>query len=358
MRLPSQRLLPLAACALSLAACGLAPSPATAEEILESRLLASARTVAAEVADHSLRNWVRDRLLNESDAERYGLQLDANWQDAAKAPNLPLVVLIHGFNSTPLRNAAVLAPIREAGFPTAAFTYPNDADISESADFLSRELKAFAAEHPDQQIALVTHSMGGLVARACVENAKLDPGNVARLVMIAPPTHGSMFAHVSFGTDVWEHWLTRRDGSPWRRWRDSVVDGLGEASDELVPGSPFLTQLNAQPRNPRIRYAIFLGTHAAVSARELDAVRWTLGKTARMKGVGRFATSIDNLAADLDELVEGKGDGVVALKRGRLDGVDDVVLLPFDHFSCTDDPGAGDDDATRQLQTELLARLR
>ena len=36
-------------------------------------------------------------------------------------------------------------------------------------------------------------------------------------------------------------------------------------------------------------------------------------------------------------------------------GVDDVVLLPFDHLSCTDEP---QDDAVRELQTDLLARLR
>jgi pimeloyl-ACP methyl ester carboxylesterase len=337
----------------------LAASRAPAEEILENRVLAAARTVVAEAADHSLRYWLRDRLWDDDDAARYGLRLDDNWQEAAdKAPNLPLVVLIHGFNSTPARNAAILAPIRGAGFPSAVFTYPNDSDISESAACLSRALKGFAAAHPERRVALVTHSMGGLVARAAVEDAKLDPGNVTRLVMIAPPTHGSMFAHVSFGTDLWEHWLTRRDGSPWRRWRDSVVDGLGEASDELVPGSPFLTQLNSQPRNPRIRYAIFLGTQAALSERDFKVVRWMLGKTMRVEHVGRYAESVDKVVEDMDELVDGKGDGVVALKRGRLEGVDDVVLLPFDHFSCTDEPGDRDDDAVRQLQTELLARLR
>jgi pimeloyl-ACP methyl ester carboxylesterase len=208
------------------------------------------------------------------------------------------------------------------------------------------------------QIALVTHSMGGLVARAAVEDAELDPGNVARLVMIAPPTHGSMFAHASFGTDLWEHWIARRDASAWRRFRDSVTDGLGEASDELVPGSPFLTRLNERPRNPRIRYAIFLGTHAAMSESEFGALRWALRKAMEEEHIGRLAGRVDHVAEDLDEVVEGRGDGVVALKRGRLDGVDDVVLLPFDHFNCTDEPGPGDDDAVRQLQTELLARLQ
>ena len=78
--------------------------------------------------------------------------------------------------------------------------------------------------------------MGGLVARACIEDPRYDPGNVERLIMIAPPTHGTLIAHFAVGTDLWEHWLARQDGGPWRRMRDSIVDGLGEAADDLVPG--------------------------------------------------------------------------------------------------------------------------
>ena len=346
--------LQLAAAAL---ACGLAPHPAHAEEPAALRLFAAARTVVGEVADHSGQRWLRERLTDDADAARYGLHLDAGWEQTATAsPQLPLVILIHGFNSTPESNAAILAPIRAAGFPSAVFAYPNDSSIDDSAAFLSQTLKAFAAAHSGLNVALVTDSMGGLVARACVEDPALDPGNVTRLQMIAPPSQGSLIAQASFGADLWEHWIARRDGSAWRRWRDSVVDGTGEAADDLMPGSPFLTRLNARPRNPRVRYAIFLGTHTAVTATEFNLLRLTLQKSARHEGLGAYAGSIDNLLADLDELVDGKGDGVVALKRGRLEGVADVVELPFDHLSCTDEPG--DNVAVLKLQTELVARLR
>jgi pimeloyl-ACP methyl ester carboxylesterase len=353
-----QSTFPLLAAAVAILG-GVAIPRAHAEDSTETRLLGLARTVAAKVADPGFRRWAREQLSEPDDATRYGLQLDDAWQDAAAAaPSLPLAVLIHGFNSTPARNMAILAPLRAAGFPTAVFTYPNDADISESAALLSRDLKAFAAEHPGVPISLVTHSMGGLVARACVEDPALDPGNVARLVMIAPPTHGSMLAHASFGTDLWEHWLARREGNPWRRFRDSVVDGLGEAADELVPGSPFLSELNARPRNANIRYAIFLGTHAAISEREFANLRWVLRKSMKSEHLGRIVAPVDNVVEDLDEVVDGRGDGVVSIERGRLEGVDDVVLLAFDHFSCTGDVDDRDGNAVRQLQAELLARLR
>ena len=89
--------------------------------------------------------------------------------------------------------------------------------------------------------------MGSLVARACIEDPLYDPGNVERLIMIAPPTHGTLIAHFAVGTDVWEHWLSRRDGGPWRRTRDSIVDGLGEAADDLCPNSDFLARAERPP---------------------------------------------------------------------------------------------------------------
>lgn len=338
-----------------------APATTRAEEPERPFLdgLLGAAELAVDLADHSALPLVRDHLLDESDASRYGLQLDDGWkQAAADMPNAPVVILIHGFNSTPLRNIAVMAPIREAGFATGAFAYPNDWSISESAALLSAKLKEFAVAHPDRQIALVTHSMGGLVARACVEDPALDPGNVTRLVMIAPPTHGSLVARFSIGADLWEHGIARADGDFKTRFREAVADGLNEASDDLAPGSRFLTTLNARERNPRIRYAIFLGTHAAVTDHESRALRGLLRKSlVRVEWLGGHADDIDATLAEMDELIEGKGDGVVSVESGRLDGVEDVVILPFDHVNCTGEP-RDENDPAHKVRAEVLARLQ
>jgi hypothetical protein len=197
--------------------------------------------------------------------------------------------------------------------------------------------------------------MGGLVARACIEDPQLDPGNVDRLIMIAPPNCGSAIAHFAMGTDVWEHWLARKEGGPWRRVRDSVVDGLGEAANELCPGSEFLAELNSRPRNPRVRYAVILGTGARMTEAEMDWIRESIvAKLAQVPGAERGAKRLDALLADLDELVEGKGDGVVAVVRGRLTGVSDTTVLPFGHLTVT---GAPETDAVRQVQGAVLSRI-
>ena len=49
-----------------------------------------------------------------------------------------------------------------------------------------------------------------------------------------------------------------------------------------------------------------------------------------------------------------KGDGVVAIERGRLEGVDDTVVLPLGHLSASGPP---DDEAVKQLHALIRARL-
>lgn len=268
----------------------------------------------------------------------------------------PVVVLVHGFNSCPEQNEALLKPMRAANLPCGTFAYPNDHTLLASAQLLSCELRRFAKRYPDRRIVLVSHSMGGLVARVCVEDALYDPGNVERLIMIAPPTHGSMIAHFAVGTDLWEHWLARKDGGPWRRARDSVVDGLGEAADDLCPNSEFLRELNGRPLNPRVRYSILLGTAARMNEAQITWIRESVcERLAKLPGGERSAERLAEILNDIDELVEGKGDGIVAVKRGRLDGVADTLVMPFGHLAVTGEPS---DKVLRRVQRAVLKRVQ
>jgi pimeloyl-ACP methyl ester carboxylesterase len=331
-----------------------APAPSQAKLTSdESRVLALA-TSDESCDQYRCRSWLRQKLVRETDLDEYGLRLDDDWQRAAT--HRPVVILLHGFNSSRHQNAAILRPIHEQGFACGTFAYPNDHTIAASADLLSAELRAFAARYPERRIALVCHSMGGLVARACIENARLDPGNVERLIMIAPPTHGTLIAHFALGTDVYEHWIARRNGGPWRRMRDSVIDGLGEAADDLCPESSFLAELNERPRNDQVRYTMLLGTGARLNEGQVAWIRESVcDKLAKVPGAGHSAERLDEILQDIDELVEGKGDGIVAVKRGRLDGVADTLVLPFGHMAVTGEP---DDEVLRQVQHEVLMRVQ
>jgi pimeloyl-ACP methyl ester carboxylesterase len=289
----------------------------------------------------------------DGDLSCYGLVLEENWEQVDESK--PVVIVVHGYNSCPQRNKAMADAIRSAGYPTGMFSYPNDYTIVTSAQLLSSELRRFRHQHPDRRVVLVCHSMGGMVARTCLEDSLYDPENVDRLILIAPPTHGSAIAHFAVGTDVWEHWLARRNGGPWRRIRDSVIDGLGEAADELCPDSTFLADLNSRPRNPRVEYTVILGTGASMTEAEMQWIRESvIAKLAKVPGAETGAKRLETLLSDMDELVEGKGDGVVAVSRGRLDGVSDTLVLPFGHLSVT---GAPESEVVQEVQQLVIERL-
>lgn len=333
---------------------GATPIPIDAR-LSESESLALQAAITADPCEkYRTRSWLRQKLIRDCDLEKYGLRLDDDWQQAP-AHRL-VVVLVHGFNSGPEQNAPLMKPIHEQHFACGAFVYPNDHTITASARFMSEQLKDFAVRYPERRIALVCHSMGGMVARACLENLELDPGNVERLIMIAPPTHGTLVAHFAIGSDLYEHWIARSSGGPWRRIRDSIADGLGEAAHDLCPDSEFLADLNRRPRNPRVRYSLFLGTAGCVNDAQLLWIRESLCENlAKLPGAEGQAERLDRILADLDELVQGKGDGIVAVKRGRLAGVSDTVVMPFGHLAVTGEPT---DDTIRTFQREIIARVR
>jgi pimeloyl-ACP methyl ester carboxylesterase len=325
-------------------------TPLPAEEIVAH----AAALASVECEPYAARHWLRQKIVCDADLARYGLHLDDNRE--REAGDQPAVILVHGFNSSPAQNVALMKPICEAALPCGTFAYPNDHTLPASAKLLSCELRRFAARYPRRRIILVCHSMGSLVARACIENPLYDPGNVDRLIMIAPPTHGSMIAHFAVGTDMWEHWIARKNGGPWRRVRDSIVDGLGEAADDLCPGSEFLHELNGRPLNPRVRYSILLGTGARIEEAQLTWIRESIcEKLAKVPGGQPSAERLAEILNDIDELVVGKGDGVVAVKRGRLDGVADTLVLPFGHLAVTGEPS---DEVLRQVQQAVLKRVQ
>lgn len=283
----------------------------------------------------------------------YGLALKSGWHRAPAGKDL--VITVHGLNSEPEAMEPLLAGPRKDGFPCGAFRYPNDQSIDESGKMLAAELGRLAHKHPRRRIALVTHSMGGLVARVAVEDPALDPGNVWRLVMIAPPNQGSLLAHFAYGLDLSEHVRDRQRKKQAGIFYALVEDGLSEAYTDLKPGSVFLTRLNARRRNPGIRYTIFLGASTPIKDEDLAALRRSLANPAN-RWVRFFGSKVRDWINDMDEVVDGRGDGAVAVKRGRLAGVPDTHVLKFNHISVLHKPGHDPD--LIKLHKMLLARLR
>ena len=98
----------------------------------------------------------------------------------------------------------------------------------------------------------------------------------------------------------------------------TVQDGLGEAADDLRPGSEFLTALNARKRPPSgVTYHVAAGTKSPTPHPVLTAAQESAEKLP--KGKPR-----DQLLAILSspEFQDGLGDGAVAAEGALLPGVE------------------------------------
>ena len=270
-------------------------------------------------------------------------------------PGEPLVVLIHGLQGSHDSLAELQRELVQEGHACATYAYPNDGPLVDSSQRLAGDLRAakLPAETP---LILITHSMGGLVARRMLEYPDLDDSRVRQLIMICPPTMGSNLAYLPASLDWHEHWHERPvDSLPEFVFRTSA-DGFNEARSDLRPDSRFLLDLNARERNPRVRYSILLGTRSPATKAQLDAVSRKLEELEDKSQTAQlFAPRLHKIFDHPLELTPGEGDGAVAVERGRLAGVEDVVLLPMDHWTVT--KHLADEDG-KQLVQEVLQRIR
>jgi triacylglycerol esterase/lipase EstA (alpha/beta hydrolase family) len=184
-----------------------------------------------------------------------------DWSCRPSAAHPNPVVLLHGLGGNGPGNFATLGPyLASAGFCVYAPTYgeaipgipvggltPIPQSATEIGTFIGRVLAATGAAKAD----LVGHSEGGFQA---LYGPKFVPGeaaSVARVVALAPPTHGTTLAGlVTAGDDL--------GASPVA---DAVIAAGCPACSALTTGSSLVNSLNTGAvTQPGIAYTIIAST--------------------------------------------------------------------------------------------------
>lgn len=185
-----------------------------------------------------------------------------------------VAALLHGFLRTGASMLWVGRALRAAGWadtlaPTFGYQFrPLDAHAERAA----RMLAAFVDRHPGAELDVVTHSYGGVLARAALAHPACPP--VRRLVMLAPPNQGAQ----------WAHQIRARVPLHLTGW---------DPLQQFLPGVPM--------RHP-------------VPPAEFGILAGGLGTP---RGYNPF--------------LDGDNDGTVTVEEARLDGAADFHVVPIHH---------------------------
>ena len=142
-------------------------------------------------------------------------------------PNKMPVLFVHGAGGQPGNFRYLIEHLDRTRFQPWLYYYPSGLDIDAVAEAGGRWLTVLGVRYEVQRLAVVAHSMGGLVARAAINRAVAATGGrrLAVFVSISTPWNG----HAAAGPGA-EH-------APVviPMWRD------------IAPGSPFLVDLFRTP---------------------------------------------------------------------------------------------------------------
>ena len=161
------------------------------------------------------------------------------------------IILIHGLDEPGFIFEALALALHRKGYPVLFFFYPDDQNIYASSQLLVDNLSSLSFAGP---VALVGHSMGGLVARYMLVGPGIDYNGaralnrvpeISDLIMVGTPNHGAFLARFRLFMEIREQFLLAADHR--LHWFSALLDGIGAAGIDLLPQSKFIRDLNRLP---------------------------------------------------------------------------------------------------------------
>jgi pimeloyl-ACP methyl ester carboxylesterase len=233
------------------------------------------------------------------------------------------VVLIHGLDDPGMVWMNLAPALHKEGYAVWIMRYPNDQPIVDSSRLFFNQLMTLT-EKGIREIAIVAHSMGGLVSREMLTSPAIDYTGqmqsgrvmpVTALIMVGTPNHGSEIARFRFMGELRDQYahFARGEG----HWLRGILDGAGEAKIDLLPGSRFLTELNSRPHPEGIEMLVIAGAAAPWSDNDIDALIGSL----QTGDAPSDQNKLEDLRAALRSTSRSLGDGLVTVDSARLEGV-------------------------------------
>ncbi len=166
------------------------------------------------------------------------------------------VILLHGLARTRRSMRKLERALQQAGYTTMNVGYPSRRySIAYLADTVVADAVSRCRSRTDGAIHFVTHSMGGILVRQYLAQDSIDtPG---RVVMLAPPNHGSEIVD-TLGKTWWFRWFIGPAGCSLGTGPDSVPGQLGPADYPLgiIAGNrsldPVFSRMVAQPGDGKV----------------------------------------------------------------------------------------------------------
>jgi len=302
--------------------------------------------VIARRRSRESRKQLRDKLgawfpsLSERSDERYGLRFYTAGPEGKAQPwdksQLPyeLVVCIHGLDDTGRIWRQTIGEMVKSGHTVCRFDYRNDQAIATSAADFADALFSLGARGVTQ-VRIVAHSMGGLVSREMLTRPGLYAGDgtgrdgrpaVTQLITVGTPHKGSGLARVSWATEVKDQLVRTCSGEGVLF--GSFFDGLGEARNDLLPSSVFLTTLNARAHPKNVRLTCIAGVASPIRSGKIKSTTERL-RASLPRSLHSVCTDVEQ---QLTEVVEGAGDGCVSLESAH-PGVADQPVVKANHVT-------------------------
>jgi pimeloyl-ACP methyl ester carboxylesterase len=198
------------------------------------------------------------------------------------SPDKIPVLFVHGINGSPANFAHLLAHLDRSRFQPWLYAYPSGAHLDAVTDYLERSMASLHARYRYESVAVIGHSMGGLVARGFILRHARAAGidSIPLFVSLSTPWggHGAAEFAVKYSPVVVDVWRDMAPGSAYledlfaARLPDATRHYLvftfnrkktsfGDSSDRRVSVA---SQLSAPAQREAVRVVGFDDTHDGV----------------------------------------------------------------------------------------------